>query len=124
MKWEPTKKSARDLSQMSTLLLFPPELRQRPNANASATDAVSRRPPSDTPGMGVGTRFSRGSGGGAGRGDKAISPTDCKELMAAEWITRGVSCGRVCVGVHVHALSVLKSSVRPHARGLSKSLRG
>lgn len=106
---------------MSTLLLFPPELRQRPNANASATDAVSRRPPSDTPRMGVRTRYSRERVRG---GDKAISPTDCKELMAAEWITRGVSCGRVGVGVHVHALSVLKSSVCPHARGLSKSLRG
>lgn len=65
---ESEKKSARDLSQMSTLWLLPPELRQRPNANASATDAVSRRPPSDTAGMGVGTRFSRGGVGGRRRG--------------------------------------------------------
>lgn len=120
-KWESEKESACDLSQMSTLLLFPPELCQRPNANASVTDVVSCRPCRCWVTLWVGAHPSSVGD------DEAINPTDCKELMAAEH-TRSHRdiCVGVSVGVHMHAnlFVCLHLFVCPYKRGLSKSLWG
>lgn len=101
---------------MSTLLLLPPDLRQRPNVNASAADVRAA--------SGVVSAVSVLS-------DTFRSGRIPVQLEAAVQSAAGrtgsrsdIFCVGVSVGVHVHAslFVCLHLFVCPHMRSLSKSL--
>lgn len=87
---------------MSALLLFPPELRQRPNVNARVTDVRAASSVESAMSL-LSDTFGRGRSQFVGD-DEAIDPTDCKELMASEHARpHSDICVGVSVGVHMHA---------------------